>query len=159
MRGSRRRALVIGALVLAVAAFWAPSFIAARYTDDAVPIEVVGHPIRGWQFLVDAVQSSRSATAGTEGHARGIAERHWWTTRVHVERLQLVYTDGRTVTIPVARGGLRRSLARRTVRVRTSFVWFVHGSIGRRPRQVVGLINMRTGRVIWDILRPRISPA
>ncbi len=159
MRRSRRRVLGIVAVVLSVVVFWAPSFVAARYSNDVVHSDVPGHPIRGWHFLMDAVRSSRKAAAGTEGHARGIAARHWWLSRVRVDSLQLVYVEQPIVTIPVPIGGLRRAVAERTLRTNARFVWFVRGRIGVRPEQIVGLINFQTGRVVWDILRTRPAGA
>ncbi|HRC08064.1 MAG TPA: hypothetical protein PLV41_07605 [Miltoncostaeales bacterium] len=159
MRRSRRRVLGIVAVVLSVVAFWAPSFVAARYTNDVVRSDVAGHPIRGWQFMADAVRSSRKAAAGTEGNARGIAARHWWLSRVQVDSLELVYVEQPFMTIPVPTGGLRRPVDERTVHTNARFIWFVRGHIGARPRQIVGLINFQTGRVVWDILRTRPAGA
>ncbi len=153
MRVSRRRVLGIVAVALAVVLFWVPSFVAARYTNDVVQTNFTGHPLRGWVFLSDAVRTSRKAAAGTEGHARGIAARHWWLSKVRVRRLELVYVDQRTVTIPVPIGGLKRPVGARTVPTHARFMWFVRGQVGARPEQIVGLINFRTGRVVWDILR------
>lgn len=159
MRRSRRRVLGIVAVVLSVVVVWAPSFVAARYSNDVVTSDVAGHPIRGWHFLVDAVRSSRKAAAGTEGHARGIAARHWWLSRVRIDSLELVYMDDPIVTIPVPVGGLRRPVSDRIVHTNARFIWFVRGRIGARPEQVVGLINFQTGRVVWDILRTRPAGA
>lgn len=153
MRGSRRGLLGAGVVVLALVALWAPSFIATRYTNAAVRVDGLGNPVRGWHFLVDAVAASRTAAAGTEGLARGIAERHWSASRIRIRELELVYADRRQVTIPSTPGGLARPIAFRRVGVRARFLWLVHGTIGRRPDQIVGVINMETARVLWDIRR------
>lgn len=153
MRISRRRALVLGAVPLAVALLWAPSVVATRYSNDIVHTDFMGHPLQGWQFLGDALVASRGAEAGTEAHARGIAERRWWSSPIDVTRLELVYVNNRRITIPFAADGVRRSLAARRVRARPKFAWLVHGHAGDRPEQVVGVITMHSGSVVWDLRR------
>ncbi len=153
MRISRRRALVLGAVPLAVALLWAPSVVATRYSNDIVHTDFMAQPLRGWQFLADAVVASRGAEAGTEAHARGIAERRWWTSPIDVTRLELVYVKDRRITIPLTAGGVQRPLASRRVSPHARFSWLVYGHAGRRPEQVVGVINMNSGSVVWDLRR------
>lgn len=153
MRISRRRAFGVIAMGLSLFVLWVPSMVATRFTNPAQPIDFLSHPDRGWRFLYDAIHTSRQATLGSEGQARSRAQRFWWP-RVRVSRVELVYLE-RPVTVPLAPGGLQVSAAARTVRPRSRFTWFVHGRVGARPTQVIGLMDLASGRVIWDIRRAR----
>ncbi len=153
MRAPRRRVLGIVAVGIAVVAMWVPSLVATRFTSDVQHIDFLTRPDRGWRFLYDAIRTTRHAVLGTEGAARGRAERFWWPpSRVHIERVELVYLV-RPVTVPTVSGGRQASVHDRTVRPRSRFTWFVYGRIGNRPRQVVGLMDLHSGRVFWDIRR------
>lgn len=153
MRVSRRRVLGIVAVGLAVVAMWVPSLVATRFTSDVQHIDFISRPDRGWRFLYDAIHVSRHAVLGTEGAALGRAQRFWWPpSRVRIDRVELVYLT-RPVTVPLTPGGRQASVRDRTVRPRSRFTWFVHGRIGNRPQQVVGLMDLRSGRVFWDIRR------
>lgn len=146
MRVTRRR--IIGAIIAicTLLALWAPSFVAQSHTTSAQPIDFLTRPDKGWRFLIDTVRLSRRAKAGTEGAALTTAKRVWRRT----ERVELVYLED-PVTIPVPPGALSPPAARRTVRPRSRLTWFVHGRVGVRARQIVGLIDYRSGRVIWDV--------
>jgi hypothetical protein len=147
VRISRRRAVGVIAAVGALALLWTPSLVARTYTTSAQPIDFMARPDKGWRFLYDTVRLSRHARLGSEGPALETA-RHIWRRVDHVE---LVYLE-RPVTIPVPPGGLAPPRSR-PVRPRTRLSWFVHGRIGNRPRQIVGLVDYRSGRVVWDLRR------
>jgi hypothetical protein len=148
VRVTRRRAIGVTAGVVALVALWTPSFVARTYTTSAQPIDFLTRPDKGWRFLYDSVRLSREAPLGSEAAARGAARRIWPRS----EAVELVYLDG-PVTVPVTPGGLLPRPRARVVRPRSPLTWFVHGRIGNRPRQVVGLIDYRSGRVIWDLRR------
>lgn len=147
MRISRRRAVGVIAAVGALALLWTPSLVARTYTTSAQPIDFMSRPDKGWRFLYDTVRLSRHARLGSEGPALETARRIWR----RVDHVELVYLE-RPVTIPVPPGGLAPPRSR-PVRPRTRLSWFVHGRIGNRPRQIVGLIDYRSGRVVWDLRR------
>ncbi len=146
MRFTRRRAIGVTVGVAAIAALWAPSFVARTYTTSAQPIDFLSRPDKGWRFLYDTVRLSRHARLGSDGPALQRARQLWPRT----EAVKLVYLV-RPVTVPVAAGGLTPPPGTRLVRPRSRLTWFVTGRIGQRPRQVVGLLDFRSGRVIWDL--------
>lgn len=152
MRISRRRAVGVIAAVGALALLWTPSLIARSYTSSAQPIDFISRPDKGWRFLYDTVRLSRHAKLGSEGPAFETARRIWR----RADSVELVYLD-RPVTIPVPPGGLA-PLRPRPVRPRTRLTWFVHGRIGNRPRQIIGLVDYRSGRVFWDLRRVARGP-
>lgn len=151
MRFTRRRAIGVIAGVVAVAAVWVPSLVARTYTTEAQPIDFLSRPDKGWRFLYDTVRLSRHARLGTDGAALQRAKQVWPRASQDVELVYLV----RPVTLPVTPGGHSVPLALRTVRPRTRLTWFVYGRLGGRARQVVGLLDYRSGRVIWDLRRVR----
>jgi hypothetical protein len=145
---TRRRAIGVTVGVAALIGFWVPSFVARNYTNAAQPIDFLSHPDKGWRFLYDTVRLTRHASLGSEGPALQRARQVWPRS----DGVELVYLEG-PVTVPVAQGGFAPPAARRTVRPRSRLTWFVYGHIGSRSRQVVGLLDMRSGRVVWDLRR------
>ena len=150
MRVTRRRAVGITAVgIVALAIVWAPSLIARSYTTGAQPIDFLRRPDRGWRFLYDSVRLSRGAKLGSEGPALETAKRIWR----RADAVELVYLTG-PVTVPVPTGAVAPPPRARTVRPRSRLTWFVSGRIrSSGPRQVIGLIDFRSGRVIWDLRR------
>lgn len=148
MRITRRRAIGVTVAVAALAALWAPSLVARTYTTPAQPIDFLSRPDKGWRFLYDTVRLSRHAKLGSDGSALQRARQVW----PRADAVELVYLV-RPVTVPVATGGLNPPVSARTLRPRSRLTWFVRGRIGSRPRQVVGLLDFRSGRVIWDLRR------
>ena len=146
MRVTRRRAVGVIAAVSAIAVLWAPSLVARSFTTPAQPIDFMVRPDKGWRFLYDAVRLSRDPRLGSEGPALETAKRIWR----RVDAVELVYLV-RPVIVPVPAGGLAPSARERLVRPRSRLTWFVSGRIGGRPRQVIGLLDFRSGRVIWDL--------
>jgi len=144
----RRRWLVVVGVLAVVVIVWGPSLVATRYTTSAQPIDFMARPDKGWRFLYDATRISRKAKLGTEGAAL-VAARYRWRP---VDRVELVYLEG-PVTVPVADGAVMVPEPSRTVRPRSRLTWFVYGQLGRRPQQVVGLLDAVSGKAIWDIRR------
>jgi hypothetical protein len=152
VRITRRRAVGVIAAVGALAVLWTPSIVARSYTTPAQPIDFMARPDKGWRFLYDTVRLSRHAKLGSGAPALETARRIWR----RAEDVELVYLE-RPVTIPVPPGGLAARRPR-PVRPRSRLSWFVYGRIGNRPRQVVGLLDFHSGRVVWDLRRVAAEP-
>ena len=149
MRITRRRVVGVIVGVVALALVWLPSLVARTYTTSAQPIDFLTRPDKGWRFLVDTVRLSRSARLGSEGQALARAKGFWR----RAESVELVYLE-HPVTVPVAAGGIAPPPRARLVRPRSRLTWFVTGRITpARPRQIIGLIDYKSGRVIWDLRR------
>ena len=148
MRWTRRRVVGVIAAVVAIPLLWAPSLIARSYTSEAQPIEFMTRPDKGWRFLYDVVRLSRSAKLGSEGPALETAKRIWR----RADAVELVYLEG-PVTVPAPTSGPVVPARARTVRPRTRLTWFVLGRFDNRPRQVIGLVDFKSGRAIWDLRR------
>lgn len=148
MRITRRHVIGVTVGLAAAAALWTPSLIARSHTTPAQPIEFLSRPDKGWRFLYDTVRLSRHAKLGSDAPALQRARQVW----PRVDDVELVYLV-RPVTVPVAAGGLTAPPRERLVQPRSRLTWFVHGRIGGRARQVIGLLDYRTGRVVWDLRR------
>lgn len=148
MRISRRHAIGVTVGLAAVAALWTPSLIARTHTTSAQHIDFLSRPDKGWRFLYDTVRLSRHAKLGSDAPALQRARQVW----LRVDDVKLVYLV-RPVTVPVAAGGLTAPPSTRLVQPRSRLTWFVHGRIGGRARQIIGLLDYRSGRVIWDLRR------
>ena len=148
MRITRRRAIGVTVGLAAVVALWTPSLVARSYSTSAQPIDFLSRPDKGWRFLYDTVRLSRHAKLGSDAPALQRARQVW----PRIEDVELVYLV-RPVTVPVATGGLAAPLNARLVRPRSRLTWFVYGRLGGRPRQIIGLLDYRSGRIIWDLRR------
>lgn len=148
MRFTRRRAVGVIAAVAAILLLWTPALVARSYTTSAQPIDFLQRPDKGWRFLYDVVRLSRDAKLGSEGPALETAKRIWR----RADAVELVYLV-RPVTVPAPDTGPAVPPGARTVRPRSRLTWFVHGRIGNGVRQVIGLMDFRSGRVIWDLRR------
>lgn len=146
----RRRWIVVVIAIGVIGTVWGPALVATRYTHEAQRIDFWSRPDKGWRFLFDAVRESRSAKLGTEGRALATAN-HTWRS---VDRVELVYLEG-PVTVPIPNKGEAIPAHRRTVNPRSPFTWFVYGRLGSRTSQIVGLLDAKSGRVIWDLRRVR----
>lgn len=148
MRITRRRAIGVTVGVAAIAALWVPSLVARTYTTSSQPIDFLSRPDKGWRFLYDTVRLSRHAKLGSDGPALQRARQVW----PRAQSVELVYLLG-PVSVPVPPGGATPPAPLRVARPRSRLSWFVTGRLGGRPRQIVGLLDYRSGRVIWDLRR------
>ncbi len=148
MRVTRRRAIGVIAGLAAIATAWAPAFVARSHTTPAQPIDFVSRPDKGWRFLYDSIRLSRHAKLGSDAPALQRAQQIW----PRVDDVELVYLV-EPVTVPVAAGGLDAPPTARLARPRSRLTWFVHGRMGARPRQIVGLLDFASGRIVWDLRR------
>lgn len=145
-------------MVLALVA-WAPVPIAERYSDGPGGADIGAARLdRGWEFVYQAVRLSRSARLGTDEQALQTARGEVWTgPPALAQSVELVYMDG-PFPVPVPAGGLEPPPGDRVAVPRSRLGWVVEGTTfdGRRPRpvrQMIGLLDYRSGRVTWDIRR------
>lgn len=145
-----RRVVLSGLIVVALAAAWAPVPVAGHYADGPGGAEVgLARVDRGWGFVYHAVRLARGARLGTEELALDRA-REVWAGRPLADDVELVYADG-PFAVPVPPGGLAPAAERATAVPLSRLGWVVRGRVGDRPRQMIGLLDMRSGRVAWNI--------
>jgi hypothetical protein len=60
----------------------------------------------------------------------------------------------RPFRVPVPRGGVRPAPGRDVVRPRSPLAWLVYGSVRTHARQLIGVLDYASGRVVWDIRPP-----
>jgi hypothetical protein len=154
VRVPKGRIAVPVAAVAVVAVAWAPAPVASHYADGAGGAEAGLVRIdRGWEFVYHAVRLSRGAELGTGGAAMERAETVW-ASRPKAESVDLRYLDG-PFTVPVPAGG---AVPRNpTARPRDRLAWVVEGHMGDGPRQMIGLLDYKSGDVVWK-LRQRTGP-
>ena len=145
---------VIGVVAIPVLAF-GPNVVATRYTDGPGGASIrATRPDDGWRFIYDAARLSRGAELGSETRALERA-REIWVSRPGARSVELVYQDSEGFPVPVPAGAVQPDprVARAVPLARLG--WVVTGRFGPdRPEQMIGLLDMRTGRVAW-----RIRPA
>ncbi|MCC6829992.1 MAG: hypothetical protein IT200_01475 [Thermoleophilia bacterium] len=148
----RRRTALGAALAGAAIAVWVPSLIASRYADGPGGTEhVLGHPLRGWEFVADAVRASRGARLGSRDGALAVARDQIWTgPPARAVDVRLVWTRG-PFGVEVPDGGTAPDPARAVVRPASRFSWIVIGRVRKGPRQMIGVLDYRTGQVVWNI--------
>lgn len=154
-RRRRRGIALVAGVPMALALLWTPAFVALGYRFETSVGEVLARPERGWLFLYDSVRLSRGARLGTEEGAEERALGHW-AGRVRALAVRLVWVDG-SLTVPVGPGGVPVPRRDRAVRPSRPLLWVVTGSVSRRPRQVIGLLDYANGAAVWDI-RQHLPP-
>ncbi len=159
MRGKRARIILVAVVVVLAVAAWVPVPIAERYADGPGGAEIGRARLdRGWEFVYQAVRLSRGARLGDDEQALQTARRDVWSgPPALAQSVRLVYMDG-PFEVPVPPGGLRPPPGRRVAVPDSRLGWVVEGTTfdGRSPRgvrQMIGLLDYRTGRVAWDIRR------
>lgn len=151
----RRRVAVVVIVVMAAAAGWAPALVAHHYADGPGGAEVNrGRIDQGWRFIADAVRESRDTQLGHSDAALVHAQRIWARPSGRAEAVDLVWLDGGAFTVPVPDGAVRPGPVRRVARPQSPFGWVVWGHVRGGPRQMIGLLDYRSGRVAWDIRPP-----
>jgi hypothetical protein len=158
MRGKRARIILVAVVVVLAALAWAPVPIAERFADGPGGAEIGRARLdRGWEFVYQAVRLSRGARLGTDEQALQTARQVWAGPPAIARAVDLVYMDGPFV-VPVPEGGLAPPPGDRVARPSSRLGWVVEGTTfdGRSPRavrQMIGLLDYRSGRVSWDIRR------
>jgi hypothetical protein len=152
VRRSRRLITVI-AVVLGTVAVFAPSVVAHRYADGPGGTDgVLGRPDKGWEFLIDAVTQSRDARLGSSTSAGERAREVWAGGSVRAESVRLTWMDG-PFTVPVPGGGTPPAAGNAVATPRSSLGWTVIGRVRGGDRQMIGLLDYRSGRVVWNMRR------
>lgn len=139
-------ALVVAGAVLVA---WIPSFVATAYAEEPAS-EYLANPVEGWAFLWDAITASRTARLGTPDAAMQQATQVWAGPPAVASDVSLK-TIPAEWAVPVATGGTAPAPARAVARPANELNWVVSGRVTGGPEQVIGLLDYRTGRVVWDI--------
>ena len=159
MRGKRARIILVAVVVVLAVAAWAPVPIAERYADGPGGAEIGRARLdRGWEFVYQAVRLSRDARLGDDDLALKAARQVWAGPPALARSVDLVYMDG-PFEVPVPAGGLEPPPGLGVASPPSRLGWAVEGTTfdGRTPRgvrQMIGLLDYRSGRVAWDIRRP-----
>lgn len=162
MRRSRR-AIAVAAIAGAAVIIMGPAVVGAYYADGPGGVHGVnGRPDKGWQFLWQAVTHSRTAQLGSAQSATQRARDAWAGARprqgsrpaarstARASDVRLVWTDG-PFEVPVTADGVRPAPANAVAHPRGPFAWMVYGSMRGGPRQMIGMLDYDSGRVLWDI--------
>jgi len=150
MRGSRARIILASALVVVLAGAWVPVLVADHYADGPGGAEVgFARVDRGWRFVYHAMRLSRDARLGTSDLALDRARDVWAGSPV-AESVELVYMDG-PFAVPVPEGGTPPAPERRVAVPLSRLGWVVRGRVAGGPPQMIGLLDLHTGRVAWNI--------
>jgi hypothetical protein len=159
MRGRRARIILAAAVVVLAVGAWVPVLIAERYSDGPGGADIGRARLdRGWEFVYHAVRLSRGARLGSDELAlKAAREQVWAGPPALAQSVRLVYMDG-PFDVPVPEGGLAPPPERQTATPASRLGWVVEGTTfdGRTPRgvrQMIGLLDYRSGRVTWDIRR------
>jgi hypothetical protein len=156
VRITRARVGIAAAVVGAVSLIVVPSLIARAYSDGPGGADTdLVRPEQGWEFLYHAVRESRGAEQGSESGALELARRIWRGPGPVALDVELTYFDG-PFAVPVPPGGARPAPSRAMARPTSRFGWIVTGPVVQRrgvigPRQMIGVIDMGSGRVTWNI--------
>ncbi len=138
---------------------FAPSVVAHRYASGPGGRDgVLGRPDRGWEFLIDAITESRDATLGSGQSADERAREVWAGAPAKAEGVRLVWMDG-PFAVPVPSGGVLPAPANRMASPSSPFGWAVEGRVRGGERQMIGLLDYRSGRVVWNIRRGLVAGA
>jgi hypothetical protein len=156
MRGTRGRIVLSLAVVALVAVAWVPVLIAERYADGPGGAEVGRARLdRGWEFVYHAVRLSRGARLGNDEAALETARKVWAGPPAVARSVRLVYMDG-PFEVPVPEGGIAPAPGKRVATPASRLGWVVEGPVfegrvRREGRQMIGLLDYASGRVVWDI--------
>ncbi len=145
-RGRTRVALIAGAAVVIA---WIPSFVATAYSVQPAG-EVLANPANGWAFLWDSVTASRNPRLGTPDVAMQEAAQLWAGSPAVAADVSLKSLPS-PWTVPVPDGGAHPRAGHDVVAPADPLQWVVQGRVNGGPDQVIGLLDYRTGRVVWDI--------
>lgn len=149
----RRRALVIAAGTGAVAVVFAPSVVANHYASGPGGADgVLGRPDRGWEFVIDAVRESRDAQLGSSQSADERAREVWAGGIARAESVRLTWMNG-PFAVPVPEGGVAPAPGNARVTPASPFGWVVRGRVRGGTPQMIGVLDYRSGRIVWNIRR------
>ncbi|MBJ7365415.1 MAG: hypothetical protein JHC53_02260 [Thermoleophilia bacterium] len=146
VRGRTRVALIAGAAVVIA---WIPSFVATAYSVQPAG-EVLANPANGWAFLWESVTASRNPRLGTPDVAMQEAAQLWAGSPAVAADVSLKSLPS-PWTVPVPGGGAHSRTGHDVVAPADPLQWVVRGNVNGGPDQIIGLLDYRTGRVVWDI--------
>lgn len=143
----RRHSWLFWAFLLVLvtgAVLYGPAELAQHSTAADEPVSFLSHPIEGWKFVLTAARERPGAVAGTPAEARQIALRTFDDGTLRPTRVDLLWLPDRRVRLRTLQGN--EELA-----TKSQLLWKVTGRRGRNgPNVTVGLIDLATGRVIYD---------
>lgn len=150
----RSLAVAIGIVAIPVVVI-GPNVVASQFADGPGGATIrATRPDDGWKFIYDSARLARGAELGSEAGALERA-REIWASQPAAESVQLVYQDDRPFEVDVPGGAVRPQPGTDRARPISSFGWVVTGRFGAREPQVIGLLDMHSGRVAWRIKRAR----
>ncbi len=148
---ARRSALfwAVTAVALLGAAIYLPAWIAQSATAPDGPVDFLTSPEQGWRFVLDAVREVPDARAGSPQAAGRAAVQQLAPEGVQPTRVDLLYLPDRQVTVTGPKGS-------RDVSTNATLVWRVTGRmVAGGPLRTLGLIDLSTGRLIYDARNDR----
>jgi hypothetical protein len=156
----RSRWFLAAALVLVVlAVFLLPAFVAFRYTAPGQRGDFIRRPWRGWSFAYAALAVPGDAELKTSGMALRKADWVFKGTVVDPREVQLLFVPrGKPYHFAHSIDG---RVATGTVVPSYRFIWQVQGAIdtvSERGDTIVALLDYDTGRVLYNV-RDNLLPA
>jgi hypothetical protein len=143
----RRRSWLFWAFLLVLvtgAVVYGPAELAQHSTAADEPVSFLSHPLEGWKFMLTAARERPDAVAGTPAEARQIALRTFDDGTLRPTRVDLLWLPDRRVQLRTLQGN-------RMLTTNSQLLWKVTGHRGQNgPNVTVGLIDLATGRVIYD---------
>ncbi len=150
----RRTIAVLIGLVAIPVLLAGPNLIASTYNDGPGGADIrTTRPDDGWRFIFTAARLARGAELGSSGAALREAERIW-VSQPRAESVQLVYQDLAPFPVPVPDDGVTPRKRARNARPRSELNWIVMGRFGGREPQMIGMLDLHSGRVVWRLRRP-----
>jgi hypothetical protein len=147
-----KRFIAAVVVVIAVIVFLLPAFVAFRYTAPEQRGQFLTRPWRGWSFAYAALAVPTHSQLKTSGMALRKADWIYKGTVVDPQEVQLLFVPKAkpyTFTHTVAGHAVTS-----TITPSYRFVWQVWGVIDTAPqhtRTMVGLLDYKTGRVLYDV--------
>ena len=132
------------AVAVAGAVVYLPAELALRSTAASEPVSFLSHPIEGWKFVLAVARERPGALAGTPAAAKQIALKAFDDGVVRPTRVDLLWLPDERVRLKTLRGSAE-------VATNSRLIWKVTGHRGGNgPNVTVGLIDLATGKVIYD---------
>jgi hypothetical protein len=140
-------------VVVTVVVFYLPSLVAFRYTASPQRTSFLTHPWRSWDFVTTLLTVPGDARLKTSGAALRKADTYWYGSGVDPQSVRVLFLPaGRPYTFTHEAAGQTFTT---TIRPPYKLVWQVRGELdgdgGHASDTIVGLLDYRTGRVLYDI--------
>jgi hypothetical protein len=132
------------AVAVAGAVVYLPAELALRSTAASEPVSFLSHPIEGWKFVLAVARERPGTVAGTPAAAKQIALKAFDDGVSRPTRVDLLWLPDERVRLKTLRGSAE-------VATNSRLIWKVTGHRGGNgPNVTVGLIDLATGKVIYD---------